>query len=325
MLYPPDAEVLEVDQNSLYLDLVQHLRGFAPLPLISDEKLDGLGKAHRKGTHHSCRVVRFNLIDGVAIVSLQQSVLDRPYMRYSDISVGDIVEGVVDRHGDFGMLVALTSSIRGLCPKTHISDARLRLPKRKFSEGSKVKCRILNVEPDERRLLLTCKKSLLQSTQEPLSEYSQAVPGSIHLGVISAVRQSGCVVHFYGNVCGFVTRSELSSTQFVSEPTSVFWPGQTLPCRVLQCDPAERRLLLSFRTDGSLPAAAVGEEASLSPGGFVECEVTGVTSSGLSLRCVATGELVFLPVAHLSDYPPFCPHLLARHQRQLEKAVKEGE
>lgn len=326
LLSPPDAEVLEVDQTALYLDLGQQLRGFAPLPLISDEKLESLGKAYRRGTRHSCRIVQFNLMDGVAIVSLQRSVLDQPYVRYSDINVGDIVEGVVKHHGDFGMLVALTSTIRGLCPKAHISDARLRQPKRKFSEGSKVKCRILSVEPDRRRLLVTCKKSWLQSTQEPLSAYSQATPGSVHLGVISAVKQSGCVVHFYGGVRGFVTKSELSSTQFVSNPASVFWPGQSLPCRVLRCDPAERRLQLSFKTDDSLPTTvAVGEESSLSPGDFVECEVTGVASSGLSLCSVATGELAFLPMAHLSDYPLFCPHLLALHQGRLERAVKEGE
>ena len=41
-----------------------------------------------------------------------------------------------------GMTVKLTEHIRGMVPKTHLSDIILKNPERKYTEGMKVKCRV---------------------------------------------------------------------------------------------------------------------------------------------------------------------------------------
>ena len=265
-------------------------------------------------------------MDGVAIVSLQASVLEKPYMKYADISVGEMVEGTVERFGDFGMIVALTEHIRGLCPRLHLSDVRsiMKQPKKKYKEGSRVKCRVLSVEPSQRRLLLTCKKSLLRSSHEPLTDYTQARPGNIHHGVVSSVHNYGCIVHFFNRIRGLVLKSELSSTHVVQDPLTEFWVGQPVECRVLESEPASQKLLLSLKLHDFLPVS-VEQDESLVPGDIINAEVTGIASNGINLRCPHTGELAFLPSLHLSDYPALCTHLLNLHQARLEKALKEGD
>ena len=319
------AKVIHVDHtSSLYLELGNDVIGFAPTRLISDEKTSLV--KYRPGTLHACRVIQFNIMDGVAIVSLQLSVLEKPYMKYADISVGEKVEGTVERFGDFGMIVALTEHIRGLCPRLHLSDVRsiMKQPKKKYKEGSKIKCRVLSVEPSQRRLLLTCKKSLLRSSHDPLSEYTQASPGSVHHGVISSVHNYGCIVHFFNRVRGLVLKSELSSTHVVQDPLSEFWIGQPVECRVMESEPEAQKLLLSLKLhDGFLPVSLEQDE-SLAPGDVIDAEVTGIASNGINLRCPRTGEVAFLPSLHLSDYPALCTHLLNLHQARLEKALKEG-
>lgn len=319
-----DAPVIHTDQHSsLLLDLGGGMRGYAPLALVYDDKQESLGREYRKGTRHACRVIQFNLLDGVAIVSLQPSVLEKPYFKYSDIKIGEVVEGTVEKHGDYGMIVSLSDAIRGLCPRIHMSDVRLKQPKKKHKEGSKVKCRVLHVASAERRLLLSCKKSFIRSPHDPLCEYSQAKPGGVHTGVVSSVRDYGCVVRFFGNVKGLVTKSELSSSQVIATPSSHFWPEQSVECKILRCEPASEKLLLSMRLDSPLPVE-VAEEKALSPGSFVDMEVTGIVSSGLNLRCPETGELSHLPTMHLSDWPHLCLPLLKMHQSSLERALRQG-
>ena len=268
-----DAPVIHVDHHSaLLLDLGGGVRGYAPLALIYDDTRDSLGRECCKGTRHACRIIQFNLLDGVAIVSLQPSVLEKPYFKYSDIKVGEVVKGTVERHGDFGMIVSLSDTIRGLCPKIHMSDARLKQPKKKHKVGAKVKCRVLNVTPAERRLLLTCKKSLLRTPHDLLCEYSQAEPGAIHTGVVSSVQHYGCIVRFLGSVKGLVVKSELSSAHVIANPSSHFWLGQSVECKVLKCDPVSEKLLLSLRLDSPFPVE-VAQESALTPSSVMDMEV----------------------------------------------------
>ncbi len=303
--------------------------GYAPSWMLVDEKdktAQELTKStHRTGTIHTCRLVQFNLLDGCPIVSLQPSVIEKPYMRYSDLSVGEAVEGKVERFGEFGMIVGLTDMIRGLCTRTHLSDTRaiMKQPRKKYKEGSKVKARVLSVDPTQNRLLLTCKKSLIRDSCEPLTCYTQATPGDVRQGVILSLRGFGCIVGFFNGVRGIVLKSELGLDKSVLDISSILWAGQPVECRVLECDADKQRLLLSLRVD-NVAAVSVAGGASVKVEGVVNAEVTGIASNGINLKCCNTGEVLFLPTLHLSDHTHHCAHLLSMHQAHLEKCVKKG-
>ena len=315
-VYPDSALLLSLDSTHL---------GYSPLPLVYDERQEKLSREHRVGSRHSCRVVQFNLIDGAAIVSLQPSVLAQRYVRYADIAVGDVLDGTVERHGSYGTIIAIQGNIRGLCPATHISDGRLKQPQRKYPEGKTVRCRVLQVSAEERRVLLTCKRSLVALQEsEVLSEYTQAAVGRVFRGVVSRVRERGFTVFFFNNVMGYVPQSEMGGASVTFPvPSSVVQPGQLVECRVLECVPEKKLLRLSLRLD-SEAALDVSPDDQLRPGMVVSGEVTGVSESGLSVCYTKTGEIGYLPTQHLSDYPAFCVRVLSQHQHSLEAAVKEG-
>ncbi len=319
--------------SSLYLELGKGIIGFVPAWMITDEK-PATGnttvtaikdrKKYRKGTVHDSRIVQFNSVDGVAIVSLQESVLERTYMKYSDISIGDVVDGVVERIGSFGLIISVNEGIHGICPKRYVSDVKtiVTKPGKKYKQGSKVRCCVVNVDPSKKRLMLACKKSFVRCSKEIPAEYALAEPGGVYNGVITSIRPYGCIVHFLGHVRGLVRKPELSSTKFISDPSLVFWEGQPVECRVMECDVDNFKLLLSFRLDPSV--GVISDEDALRKGSFVEGEVTGISSDGISLKYLPSGETFFLPTLHLSDDDHSCPHLLAQHQNNLEKALKRG-
>ena len=69
--------------------------------------------------------------------------------------------------------------------------------------------KVLEVDAARKRLLLTHKKSLVESPFPALTDYKDATPGTIFHGVVTTVRDFGCVVRFFNNVRGIVRKSEL--------------------------------------------------------------------------------------------------------------------
>lgn len=51
-------------------------------------------------------------------------------------------KGTVSVLLNHGMVVQLSDHIKGLVPRTHLSDIILKNPEKKYTEGMKVKCRV---------------------------------------------------------------------------------------------------------------------------------------------------------------------------------------
>ena len=63
------------------------------------------------------------------------------------------------------------------------------------------------MDADRKRLLLTHKKTLVESSLPLLADYGDAKPGTTHHGVV--VKDFGCLVQFFNNVWGIVRKPEL--------------------------------------------------------------------------------------------------------------------
>lgn len=97
---------------------------------------------------------------------------------------------------------------------------------------------MLECNPAGRKLILTLKKSLIQSKLPVLSNYKDAKAGLITHGFVVCAREFGCIVKFYNDVKGLVPKNELSSDP-ISSPDKVFHEGQVInvpmPCLVFEC------------------------------------------------------------------------------------------
>lgn len=87
---------------------------------------------------------------------------------------------------------------------------------------------MLSVDPDKRKLYLTRKKSLVDSTLRLFLSYNDALPGRISHGYIVCIKDFGCIVRFYNDVKGLVPLRELSSEAIIN-PETVFYKGQVRP------------------------------------------------------------------------------------------------
>ncbi|KAM7009922.1 protein RRP5 homolog [Tautogolabrus adspersus] len=266
---------------------------------------------------HTCRILDFSPMDQIHFATLRQSVIVKRFFRYQDLQAGQVVEGTVSVLLSHGMVVHVSDHIKGLVPRTHLSDIILKNPEKKYNEGMRVKCRVLSVDAENKKLYLTRKKALVESSLPLFLSYADTRPGRVSHGYIVSMKDFGCIVRFYNNVKGLVPLSELSSEPIIS-PQEIFYVGQVLKAKVLQCDPDKAKMILSFK------AAVEGdtEEAAMpmfdcEVGQKLEARVLKKLLNGLEVAILPDENRAVLPTMHLSDHISNCP--------LLWESLKEGD
>ncbi|XP_072335851.1 protein RRP5 homolog isoform X2 [Scyliorhinus torazame] len=286
---------------------------------LSDTKLTVNATVFKEGTNHRCRVIDQSPMEQMALVSLKKSILDAPFLRYQDIQPGQLIEGKVSSLEKYGMHVKLTDQIRGLVPRTHLADIPLKHPEKLYSVGDQVKCRVLTVNSETKKLILTRKKTLVASKLSIITHYKEAIPRRLAHGYIVCVKPFGCIVRFYNEARGLVPRQELSALP-VPSPEKAFYIGQVVKVMVLKCDPSQERLLLSMKTREEVGTEAddikKNKESSMYPTGkIVDVEVLAKVANGLEVSILPERAPAFLPATHLSDHLSNCRLLSERLQR----------
>ncbi|XP_005048646.1 PREDICTED: protein RRP5 homolog isoform X2 [Ficedula albicollis] len=299
--YKQFGAVFELDDGTL---------AFARLKHLSKTRKSFKPGAFKEGCKHKCRIIDYSLMDEMCIVSLKHQIIEARFLQYQDIHVGDVVQGKVVSLKPIGMQVKVADGIRGLVPSIHLSDVILKQPEKKYNIGDEVKCRVLECNPEGKKLILTLKKSLVQSKLPVLSNYEDAKPGLITHGFVVCAREFGCIVKFYNDVKGLVPKNELSSEP-ISCPDKVFYEGQVLKVMVLKCEPQQERLLLSFKLS-SKPGPEdkwkctpkEKQEVKYQIGEMVDVKILKKKDNGLEVSILEDEDNVvaWIPMLHLSDF-----------------------
>uniref|UniRef100_A0A452VGN1 Protein RRP5 homolog n=1 Tax=Ursus maritimus TaxID=29073 RepID=A0A452VGN1_URSMA len=272
---------------------------------LSDSKTVFNAEAFKPGNTHKCRVIDYSQMDELALLSLRTSIIEAQYLRYHDIKPGALVEGTVLTVKSYGMLVKVGEQIRGLIPPMHLADILMKNPEKKYRIGDEVKCRVLLCDPEAKKLMMTLKKTLIESKLPAITRYADARPGLQTHGFILRVKDCGCIVKFYNDVQGLVPKHELSA-EYVPDPERVFYAGQVVKVVVLNCEPSKERMLLSFKLLGDPKKEHPGQNQkkrrTVSLGQLVDVKVLEKTKDGLEVAVLPHNIPAFLPIPHLSDH-----------------------
>lgn len=305
----PEATVMKVDPRlGLYLNLAPGVQGFAHISRLADNKVDSLSDSsgpYKNGSKHKARILEYNSVDNLFMVSLQPKVLAQPFLRLEDVSVGIKVAGKIEKiligaTGITGLLVNLADGITGLVPQIHFSDIVLQHPEKKFREGGEVKARVLSKDLVKQHLRLTLKKSLVNSDQKVWKDYTHIVVGDSTVGTLVKVETYGAIVQFYGSVKGFLPVSEMSEA-YIKDATQHFRVGQSVTVNAMSVTPETGRLTVSCREPSSSNQFIETGFASLAPGTPVTGKVFEKSEDDLLLRLKDTGLIARLHLDHISD------------------------
>ncbi|KAF2425738.1 nucleic acid-binding protein [Tothia fuscella] len=303
------VKVTKVESGKgLFLDVgVPHVHAFAHISRLSDKKVDMLYQdtgPYKLDSVHQARVVGYNPIDGLFLVSLEPKVLAQPFLRIADIKVGQIVKGtieklVVNEHGVGGVLVKIADGITGLVNEMHMADVKLQHPERKFKEGMKVTARILSANAEKGTIRMTLKKSLINSEIDPWTSYDIIKVGDQAPGMLINVLSTGAIVQFYGQVKAFLPVAEMSEA-YIKDPREHFREGQVVNVHVLSIDRDPVKMRVSCKDPsifGHLQQSAY-EAAKI--GSLVSGTITEISPETITLE-LKSGLKGIIKLMHLSD------------------------
>ncbi|KAK9312968.1 hypothetical protein V1522DRAFT_78053 [Lipomyces starkeyi] len=247
-----DAKIKFVEPGiGVFLETgIEHVLAFAHISRLSDGHVDEISPLYgdyKVDTVHAARIVGFSHADGLFQVSLQPKVLEQRYLRFEDVKPGDVVEGEVFKIvASGGLLATLSDGIVGHVNELHLSDVKISQPERRFRPGMKVKCRVLSVQPDTKRIRLTLKKSFVNSDLDIVTSYEQVTRGQRLVGSIINIVSKGAIVEFYGYVTAFLPITEMSEVK-IQDPNEKFTVGQTVNVRVVSVHPEFRKMRVSCK------------------------------------------------------------------------------
>ncbi len=305
-----EARVAKVEPGvGLLVDVgVKGVRGFVHISRIMDGKIETLSEStgpYKVGSVHKARVIGYNPMDGLFIVSLEPKVINQPFLSMEDVKVGQVVKGTVEKlmvgpNGVSGVLVNIAEGITGLVPEVHLSDIHLQHPEKKFKEGNAVTARVLSTNPEKRQIRFTLKKTLVNSEAGIWQSYDDLKPGIHAPGTLVNVLPSGAVVQFYGPVRGFLPVSEMSES-YIQDPKQHFRTGQVVNVHIVSVDPVESRMIVSCKDPSIFGAAQREALSNLGPGAIVSGTVSEKTSDEIIVELEGSGLKALLPVGHLAD------------------------
>ena len=304
------ARVAKVEPGfGLFLDIgVQGVRGFVHISQVSDGKVEALYEstgAYKVGSIHRGRIIGYNAMDGLFLVSLQQKILDLPFLRLEDVQVGQIVKGtvrklVINAVGVGGVLLDITESISGLVPEMHLADVHLQHPEKRFREGAAVTARVLSVDVERRLMRLTLKKALVHSEAAVWKSYNDLVEGMQSPGTLVNILPAGAVVQFYGSVRGFLPVSQMSET-YIKDPKQHFRVGQVVDVRIVSLDREESRMIVSCKEPAEFSSTQQTALKELGLGEIVSGVVLEKTADQIVVELHDSGLKASLPFEHLVD------------------------
>uniref|UniRef100_A0A3Q2R2T8 Protein RRP5 homolog n=1 Tax=Fundulus heteroclitus TaxID=8078 RepID=A0A3Q2R2T8_FUNHE len=262
----------------------------------------------------ACRILDFSPMEQIYFVSLRKSVIDQQFFRYQDIHTGQVVEGTVSVLLSHGMVVHLSEHVKGLVPRTHLSDIILKNPEKKYVEGMRVKCRVTNLKFTVNITVQTFNNLL----------HVLGVDGPVGGARRPSCRMVGEMLHIalYPCIHQYIL--------FLIYPLKLIHPSilcvfclWVLKAKVLQCEPEKEKMLLSFKAvaegDTEEPSVKHSSRSAivLLVTQRLEARVVKKSNSGLEVVLLPDEVRAALPTMHLSDHMSNC--------QLLWESLQEGD
>ncbi|KAK2461613.1 hypothetical protein APHAL10511_006076 [Amanita phalloides] len=300
------VKVTKVEPDrGVVVDVNAGIQGFVHISHLSDDHVPSLNTSGpwKTGSLHRARVIGYFAFDGLLQLSLKPSVLNQTFMQVSDVEVGQVIKGTIKKLSEFGLFVTISGSIDGIIWPNHYADIALKHPAKRFKPGASLKCRVLVVDPDRKRISLTAKKTLVQSTMPVLSRLDDVKIGIVTHAVVFKILPSMLMVEFYSNLKAIVPAKEMSDTK-IADPSAAFKVGQIITIRIIgvEVEADQPRIVASIRQASSNFVSPVIDISGIDVGDTVQGDITEIQKENIALKLQPSGARALLSFKNLANY-----------------------
>lgn len=259
-----EVTVADVVKGGLVVDV--GVRGFIPASMVERHFVEDF--SDYKGRTLRVKVKELDLENKKVILS-QKDVLDAEFEQnkqkvMGSIQVGQELEGTVQRLTPFGAFVDI-GGVDGLVHVSELSWQHVAHPKDVVSEGQSVRVKVLKVDPAAGKISLSIKAAQPGPWDTAAGQFNV---GDIVTGTVRRIVTFGAFVEIAPGVEGLVHVSQIAH-RHVATPFEVLKEGQEVKAKVLDFNPAEKRVSLSIKETEEAPekpeAAPRGERTPRAP------------------------------------------------------------
>ena len=251
------------------------------------------------GTQQQFQILKMDRRRGNIVVSrravLEESRAEARSELVANLKEGQILQGVVKNITDYGAFVELEPGIEGLVHVSEMSWTKKNVhPGKIVSTSQEVEVKVLDVDPQKRRISLGLKQCLAN----PWEAFQEKHPvGSELSGEIKNITEFGLFVGLPGDIDGMVHLSDIDWNRAGEDAIKDFKRADTVKVKVLDVDVDNERISLGIKQLVSDPFET--GVTKLKKGEVVTCTVTATSDSGLDVM-VGDGVPGFIRKSELS-------------------------
>ena len=246
-----DVAAYDANRGGLLMEL-EGIRGFLPVSQLSADHYPRVSGADKDeilqklnaliGKPIRVRLLDVSRKDNKLIFSEKEAIKDDMVARFSELKVGDVVEGTITGVIDFGAFVNV-DGIEGLIHISEISWERVEDPRKYVKNGDKVKAKIIAI--DKERLSL----SLKQMSDDPWMKDVESIKKDATIeGTISRITPFGAFVQLTPAVEALVHVSEIAASgEDAVDPEKIFKLNEKKQFKVLEVNKEARKIALSLK------------------------------------------------------------------------------
>jgi small subunit ribosomal protein S1 len=243
-----EAKVVDVVKGGLVVDV--GVRGFIPASMVERHFVEDF--SDYKGRTLKLKVKEIDRPNNKLILS-QKDVLEEQYQAQKQqvmdrLSVGDVIEGTVQRLTQFGAFVDV-GGVDGLVHISELSYQHVEKPSDVVKEGDKVKVKILKLDPANERISLSIKAAQPGPWEQAGGQFQI---GDIIQGTVRRLVDFGAFVEVAPGVEGLVHVSQIAHRR-IGTPHEVLKEGQQVNVKVLDINVGEKRISLSIKETEEAP------------------------------------------------------------------------
>ncbi|MCK4903413.1 MAG: S1 RNA-binding domain-containing protein, partial [Candidatus Marinimicrobia bacterium] len=176
-------------------------------------------------------------------ILMEESLKEQRAELFSNIQVGEIVEGRVKNITDFGVFIDL-GGVDGLLHITDLSWGRVNHPSEILKMDETINVKVIDFDQEKKRVSLGLKQLSSHPWEEVDEKYAV---GTIIKGKVVSMTNYGVFIELEPGVEGLIHVSEMSWTRHVKNPSELFSMGDEVEAQVLSVDTEERKISMGVK------------------------------------------------------------------------------
>ena len=136
----------------------------------------------------------------LGLKQIQENPWDRLVERYT---VGSVAKGTISKVQERGVVVELGDDVEGFVPISHLGRDNIKKPSDIFQAGDELPLKVIRIDPDARKILLSVKEYLADQDRGEVEEYMRKyAPRKLTLGDVVSPAEEGAEAEAPGALAG---------------------------------------------------------------------------------------------------------------------------